>query len=53
MAVAVLKAKGVRFPERRIMRIIRTRLRDTFAKLEARGRATTVGTGTLTKRARV
>ena len=53
MAVAVLKAKGVRFPKRRTMRIIQTRLRDTFAKPEARGRATTVGTGTLTKRALV
>jgi len=50
MALAALKAKGVRFPDRRTMRITRTRLRDTFAKLEARGRATTVGTGNATRR---
>ena len=51
MALAALKAKGVRYPDRRTMRITRMRLRDTFAKLEARGRATTVGTGNATKRA--
>ena len=51
MALAALKAKGVRYPDRRTMRITRTRLRDTFAKLEARGMAQTVGTGKATKRA--
>jgi hypothetical protein len=35
--LAALKARGVRFLDRRTMRITRTRLRDTFAKLEARG----------------
>jgi len=51
MALAALKAKGVRFPDRRTMRITRTRLRDTFARLEARGMARTVGTGKATRRA--
>jgi len=51
MALAALKTKGVRFPDRRTMRITRTRLRDTFARLEARGMAHTVGTGKATKRA--
>jgi len=50
MALAALKAKGVRFPDRRTMRIARTRLRDTFAKLEARGRAATVGAGKAMRR---
>jgi hypothetical protein len=36
--LAALKARGVRFLDRRTMWITRTRLRDTFAKLEARGR---------------
>jgi hypothetical protein len=53
MALAALKAKGVRFPDRRTMRITRTRLRDTFARLEARGMARTVGTGRATRRALV
>jgi hypothetical protein len=50
MALAALKAKGVRFPDRRTMRITRTRLRDTFTKLEARGMARRVGAGNATKR---
>jgi hypothetical protein len=50
MALAALKAKGVRYPGRRTMRITRTRLRDTFAKLEARVMARCVGTGKATKR---
>jgi hypothetical protein len=50
MAMAALKAKGVRFPDRRTMRITRTLLRDTFARLQARGMARTVGTGNATKR---
>jgi hypothetical protein len=45
MALAALKAKGVRFPDRQTVRITRTRLRDAFAKLEARGIAQTVGIG--------
>jgi hypothetical protein len=49
MALAALKAKGVRYPDRRTMRITRTRLRDTFARLEARGMARTVGTGKATR----
>jgi hypothetical protein len=36
MALAALRAKGVRFPDPRTVRITRTRLCDTFAKLEAR-----------------
>jgi len=50
MALAALKAKGVRYPDRRTMRITRTRLRDTFARLEARGMVRTVGTGKATRR---
>jgi hypothetical protein len=46
-----LNAKGVRFLDRRTMRITRTRLRDTFAKPEARGMTRTVGTGKATRRA--
>jgi hypothetical protein len=53
MPLAALKAKGVRFPDRRTMRITRTRLRDTFARLEARGMARTVGAGKATRRALV
>jgi len=51
MALAALKAKGERYPDRRTMRITRTRLRDMFARLEARGMARTVGTGNGTRRA--
>lgn len=51
MALAALKAKGVRFPDRRTMRITRPQLQDTFARLEARGMARTVGTGNGTRRA--
>jgi hypothetical protein len=52
MALGALRSKGVRFPDRRTMRITWTRLRDTFAKLEARGIAQTVGTGKATRRGR-
>jgi hypothetical protein len=36
MALGALKAKGVRFPDRRTMKTTRTKLRETFAKLQAR-----------------
>ena len=49
--LAALKARGVRFLDRRTMWITRTRLRDTFAKPEARGMTRTVGTGKATRRA--
>jgi hypothetical protein len=53
MVLAALKAMGVRYPDRRTMRITRTLLRDTFARLEARGMARCVGAGNATKRALV
>jgi hypothetical protein len=51
MALGTLKAKGVRFPHRRTMKGTRVRLREVFAKLQARGVARTVGTGKATRRA--
>jgi hypothetical protein len=39
MALAALKAKGVRLPDRRTTKQTRVRLRDVFVKLEARGRS--------------
>jgi hypothetical protein len=50
MVVGALKAKGVRFPDRRTMKTTRTKLRETFAKLQARGVARTVGSGKATRR---
>jgi hypothetical protein len=50
MALGALRAKDVRFPDRRTMKTTRTKLRETFAKLEARGVARTVGTGRATRR---
>ena len=50
MALAALKATGIRYPDRRTMRITRTRLRDTFTKPQNRGMARTAGTGNATKR---
>jgi hypothetical protein len=50
MAIGALRAKGVKFPDRHTMKVTRTRLRDTFAKLEARGIAQTVGMGNATRR---
>jgi hypothetical protein len=51
MALGALKAKGVRFPDRRAMKGTRVRLREVFAKLQARGVARTVGAGKATRRA--
>jgi len=51
LALGALRAKGVRFPDRHTMKHTRTRLRDTFGKLEARGGARCVGTGRDTRRA--
>ena len=51
MALGALRAKGVRFPDRRTMKQTRVRLREIFAKLQERGRARTVGTGKATRRA--
>ena len=53
MALGALKAKGVRFPDRRTMKVTRVRLREVFAKLQDRGVARTVGTGKATRRALV
>ena len=53
MALGALRAKGVRFPDRRTMRQTRNKLRETFGKLQARGVAQTVGTGKATRRALV
>jgi len=50
MALAAWKAKGVRFPDRRTMRITPTGLRDSFARLKARGMGQTVGTGKAMRR---
>jgi hypothetical protein len=50
MALGVLAAKGIRFPDRRTMKRTRVRLREVFAKLQARGVARTVGTGKATRR---
>ena len=50
MALGALKAKGVRFPDRRTMKGTRVRLREIFAKLQGRGVARTVGTGKTTRR---
>jgi hypothetical protein len=50
MALAALKATGIRYPDRRTMRITRTRLRGTFGKPQTRGMARTAGTGNATKR---
>jgi hypothetical protein len=51
MALGALRAKGVRFPDQRTMNRTRLRLRDVFAKLQARGVARSVGTGKATRRA--
>ena len=45
-----IEGQGRPLPRWRNMRITRTRLRDTFTKLEARGMARRVGTGKATKR---
>jgi hypothetical protein len=37
MALGALRAMGVRFPDRRTMKQTRVRLREVFAKLQARG----------------
>jgi len=37
MALSALRAKGGRFPDRRTMKTTRAKLRETFAKLQARG----------------
>jgi hypothetical protein len=50
MAIAALAAKGVRFPDRRIRRITRTRLRGALNRFEARGLVRSVGTGNRTRR---
>ena len=50
MALGALRAKGVRFPDRRTMTTTRTKLRETFARLPARGVAWTVGCGRATRR---
>jgi hypothetical protein len=46
MALGALAAKGVRFPDRRIMKTNRVKLRFTFAELQARGMSQCIGTGT-------
>jgi hypothetical protein len=51
MALAASKAKGVRFPDRRTTKQTHVRLRDVFAKLEARGRGADGGAGRATWRA--
>jgi hypothetical protein len=53
MALGALRAKGVRFPDRRTMKQTRVLSREVFAKLQARGVAQTVGTGKATRRALV
>jgi hypothetical protein len=53
MALGALKAKGIRFPDRRTMKRTRVRLREMFAKLEAWGVARTMGFGKGTRRALV
>ena len=53
MATAALKAKGIRYPDRRTMWSTRTPLRDTFAKLRALGMARVVGVGKTIRRALV
>lgn len=53
MALGALRAKGVRFPDRHTMKRTRTKLRETFGKLQARGMARTVGMGKATRRALV
>jgi hypothetical protein len=50
MALGTLKAKGVRFPDRRTTKGTRVRLREVLAKLQDRGVARTVGTGKATRR---
>jgi hypothetical protein len=50
IALGALKAKGVRFPDRRTMKTTRTKLRETFAKLQARGVARTSGSGKAKRR---
>ena len=52
-AIGALRAKGVRFPDRRTMKQTRVRLREIFGKMRERGHAVTVGTGKGTKRALV
>ena len=51
--MGALRAKGVRFPDRRTMKTTRTKLRETFGRLQARGVAGTVGSGKGTRRALV
>jgi hypothetical protein len=53
MALGALKAKGVRFPNRRTMKVTRVRLREVFAKLQDRGVARTAGSGRAARRALV
>jgi predicted nuclease of restriction endonuclease-like (RecB) superfamily len=50
MALGALRAKGIRFPDRRTMKQTRVRLREVFARLRDRGVARAVGTGKATKR---
>jgi hypothetical protein len=50
MAVAALRAKGVRFPDRRTMKRTRIRVREIMGGLEKRGLTRTVGTGRATRR---
>jgi hypothetical protein len=51
IALAALAAKGVRFPDRRIMKATRVRLREAFGAFEARRLTRTVGAGKATVRA--
>jgi hypothetical protein len=50
VALAALNSKGVRFPDRRTTKQIHVRVRNVFAKLQARGVARTAGTGRATRR---
>ena len=53
MALAALKVKGIRYPDRRTMWSTRTQLRDTFAKLQAPGMARVARVGKTIRRASV
>jgi hypothetical protein len=50
MARSALAAKGVRFPDRRMMRHTRTKLRAALNRFAERGLVVTVGTGKGTRR---
>jgi hypothetical protein len=49
VAVRALKAKGIAWPDPRLRRRTRTKLREAFGKLRARGVLETVGRGNATR----